>query len=107
MATTGAEEDRDEPWAYGYSYRDIEAMDHFEAFEAGVAAGEGQAPAWVLLVGDPRGGFAVIGPFPSQDAAESRASRWEDADWWPIELQQHATGEDEASSTHSRDVPSV
>ncbi len=101
MTTTGAEEDRDELWAYGYSYRDIEAMDRFEAFEAGVTAGENQAygklKGWVLLVGDPRGGFAVIGPFPGQEAAESRASHWDDTDWWPIELRQRADGEDEAS----------
>ena len=51
---------------------------------------------WVLLVGDPRGGFDVIGPFPSQAAAEARASRWDDADWWPIELQQRADGEEDA-----------
>jgi hypothetical protein len=49
-----------------------------------------------LLVGDPRGGFDVIGPFPSQAAAEARASRWDDADWWPIELQQRADGEEDA-----------
>jgi hypothetical protein len=99
MTSTGAEDDRDEPWAYGYSYRDIEAMGRFEAFEAGVAAGESQAPEkseeWVLLVGDPRDGFAVIGPFPSQEAAEFRASRWEDTDWWPIELRQRTPGEHE------------
>lgn len=99
ITTTGAEEDRDELWAYGYSYREIEAMDRFEAFEAGITAGENQAygklKGWVLLVGDPRGGFAVVGPFPSQEAAESRASRWDDTDWWPIELRQRADGEDE------------
>lgn len=99
MATTGAEADRDQHWAYGYDYRDIEAMDRFEAFEAGVIAGEGQARenlhGWVLLVGDPRGGFEVVGPFPDQEAAEARASRWEDSDWWPIELQRHARGEHE------------
>jgi hypothetical protein len=92
MRTTGAEEDRDEPWAYGYSYREIEAMDRFKAFEAGVTAGENQTyrklKGWVLLVGNPCGGFAVIGPFPSQEAAESRASHWDDTDWWPIELRQ-------------------
>jgi hypothetical protein len=97
MTTTGAEPDRDELWAYGHSYRDIEAMDRFEAFEAGVVAGASEArqnlKGWVLLVGDPRGGFSVIGPFPSQDAAEARASRWEDSDWWPIELLQRAEGE--------------
>ncbi len=73
MTTTGAEQDRDEQWAYGYSYRDVEAMDRFDAFEAGVLAGASEArenlKGWVLLVGDPRGGFSVIGPFPSQDAA--------------------------------------
>ena len=99
MSTTGAEVDRDEPWAHGYSYRDIEAMDRFDAFEAGVAAGESQAQAnlqgWVLLVGDPRGGFSIVGPFPSQEAAEARASRWEDTDWWPLELQQRARGEEQ------------
>jgi hypothetical protein len=78
-----------------------------DRFKAGVAAGEGQAPAWVLLVGDPRGGFAVIGPFGSQGAAESRASRWEGIDCGRSSFSSNATGEDEASSTHSRDVPSV
>jgi len=82
MTTTGAEQDRDEPWAYGYNYREIEAMDRFDAFEAGVVAGASEArenlKGWVLLVGDPRGGFSVIGPFPSQDAAEARAARWEE-----------------------------
>ena len=43
MATTGAEQDRDELWAYGYSYREIEAMDRFDAFEAGVLAGASEA----------------------------------------------------------------
>ena len=99
MSTTGAETDRDEPWAHGYTIRDIEAMDRFDAFEAGITAGEGRAreqlTGWVLLVGDPRGGFDVIGPFPSQAGAEARASRWDDADWWPIELQQRADGEKE------------
>jgi hypothetical protein len=28
--------------------------------------------------------------------AEARASRWDDADWWPIKLQQGADGEGEA-----------
>jgi hypothetical protein len=78
MSTTGAETDRDEPWAYGYTLRDIEAMDRFDAFEAGVTAGESRAreqlSGWVLLVGDPRGGFDVIGPFPSQAAAEARVA---------------------------------
>jgi hypothetical protein len=99
MTTTEAEEDRDELWAYGYSHNEIEAMDRFEAFEAGVIAGENQAygklKGWVLRVGDPRGGFAVIGPFPSEEAAESRASRWDLTDWWPIELRQRADGEPE------------
>ena len=98
--TTDADTDRDEPWAYGYTIRDIEAMDRFDAFEAGVIAGESRAreqlTGWVLLVGDPRGGFDVIGPFPSQAAAEARASRWDDTDWWPIELQQRADGEEQA-----------
>ncbi|HMH46929.1 MAG TPA: hypothetical protein VK538_04375 [Solirubrobacteraceae bacterium] len=98
MSTTGAEADRDEPWAHGYTIREIEAMDRFEAFEAGVTAGESQAreqlTGWVLLVGDPRGGFDVIGPFPSQEAAEAHASRWEDTDWWPMELHRRADGED-------------
>jgi len=101
MTTTGAEQDRDEPWAYGYSYRDIEAMDRFEAFEAGVEASASDTEnlkGWVLLTGDPRSGFCVIGPFPSQDAAEERASRWEDSDWWPIELRQQADGESEPPS---------
>jgi hypothetical protein len=97
MASTGAEQDRDELWAYGHSYREIEAMDRFEAFEAGVVAGASEArenlKGWVLLTGDPRGGFAVIGPFPSQAAAEARAARWEDSDWWPIELDQRADDE--------------
>jgi hypothetical protein len=101
MTTTGAEQDRDEQWAYGYSYREIEAMDRFDAFEAGVLAGASEArenlKGWVLLAGDPRGGFSVIGPFPSQDAAEARASRWEDSDWWPIELRQRADGESDPS----------
>ncbi len=43
MTTTGAEQDRDEQWAYGYNYREIEAMDRFEAFEAGVVAGASEA----------------------------------------------------------------
>jgi hypothetical protein len=97
VSTTGAEQDRDELWAYGYSYREIEAMDRFEAFEAGVTAGAGDArqnlKGWVLLTGDPRGGFEVIGPFPNQEAAELRASRWDDTDWWPIELCQRAQGQ--------------
>ena len=101
MATTGAEQDRDELWAYGYSYREIEAMDRFDAFEAGVLAGASEArenlKGWVLLTGDSRGGFSVIGPFPSQDAAEARAAGWDDSDWWPIELHQRASGEHEAS----------
>jgi hypothetical protein len=92
MTTTGAEPDRDEHWAYGYNYRDLEAMDRFEAFEAGVIAGEAKArqnlKGWVLLTGDPRSGFSVIGPFPSEDAALAHASRWEDTDRWPIELDQ-------------------
>lgn len=96
MSTTGAEADRDESWAYGYTFREIEAMDRFDAFEAGVAAGEARARedlrGWVLLVGDPRGGLDVIGPFPSQEAAEARASRWECTDWWPMELQHRAPG---------------
>lgn len=100
MSATGAETDRAEPWAYGYTIRAIEAMDRFDAFEAGVTAGESrtreQLTGWVLLVGDPRGGFDVIGPFPSHAAAEARASRWDDADWWPIELQQRADGEEVA-----------
>jgi hypothetical protein len=91
MSTTGAEADRDESWAYGYTFREIEAMDRFDAFEAGVSAGEARARealrGWVLLVGDPRGELGVIGPFPSQEAAEARASKWEGTDWWPLELQ--------------------
>jgi hypothetical protein len=58
-----------------------------------------------LLVGDPRGGFDVIGPFPSQAAAEARASRWDDADWWPIELQQRADGEEDARPRHMTFYP--
>jgi hypothetical protein len=100
MTTTGAEQDRDELWAYGYTYRDVEAMDCFEAFEAGLIAGADKArenlKGWVLLVGDPRGGFSVIGPFPNQEAAEARASRWEDSDWWAIELHQRADGESDS-----------
>ena len=101
MSTTRAEADRDEPLACGYTIREIEAMDRFDAFEAGVTAGESRArkqlTGWVLLVGDPRGGFDVIGPFPSQEAAEARGSRWDDdADWWPIELQQRADSEEQA-----------
>ena len=62
MTTTGAEQDRDELWAYGYSYREIEAMDRFDAFEAGaprVLAGCSLSEArenlkgWVLLVSRP------------------------------------------------------
>jgi hypothetical protein len=75
-------------------------MDRFEAFEAGLIAGADKArenlKGWVLLVGDPRGGFSVIGPFPNQEAAEARASRWEDSDWWAIELHQRADGESDS-----------
>ena len=48
---------------------------------------------WALLCGDPRGGLEVIGPFPTQDDAEERAGRWEDTDWWPVEIREHASGE--------------
>jgi hypothetical protein len=103
MATTGTEPDRDRHWAYGYNYREIEAMDRFDAFEAGVAAGTAEArknlKGWVLLVGDPRTGFEVVGPFPNQEAAELRASRWDDMDWWPIELCQRADGEHPVSNS--------
>jgi hypothetical protein len=94
MSTTSAATDTDETWAYGYTFSEVEAMDRFDSFEAGVGAGESQArqqlSGWVLLSGDPRGGFDVVGPFPSQEAAEARASRWEDSDWWPIELKRRA-----------------
>jgi hypothetical protein len=100
MSTTGAEADRDEQWAYGFTFREIEAMDRFDAFEAGVSAGESGARqdlrGWVLLVGDPHSGFNVVGPFPSQEAAEARASKWDDTDWWPMELQRRAAGVREA-----------
>jgi hypothetical protein len=46
-----------------------------------------EAPApWVLLAGDPRGGFEVIGPFPDQETCEEHPAKWEDSDYWPIEL---------------------
>lgn len=41
---------------------------------------------WVLLAGDPRGGFEVIGPFPDQETCEEHPTRWDDCDYWPIEL---------------------
>ncbi|MBA3807298.1 MAG: hypothetical protein H0X28_02715 [Solirubrobacterales bacterium] len=97
MSTTDAGAHRDDTWGYGYTFREIEAMDRFDAFEAGVTAGENQARqqlrGWVLLIGDPREGFDVVGPFPSKEAAEARASCWDDTDWWPIELQQRDAGE--------------
>jgi hypothetical protein len=46
---------------------------------------QAQTP-WVLLAGDPRGGFEVIGPFPDQETCEEHPAKWEDSDYWPIEL---------------------
>jgi len=67
----------------GHTAADIEAMDRFDAFEAGMSAAGGR---WVLLAGDPRVGFDVIGPFDNQSVSEDHALHWEDSDWWPVEI---------------------
>jgi len=31
-------------------------------------------------------GFEVIGPFPDQETCEEHPAKWENSDYWPIEL---------------------
>lgn len=47
---------------------------------------EGRADPWVLLAGDPRGGFQVFGPFADQEECEQYPAGWDDTDYWPVEL---------------------
>ena len=54
--------------------------------EALRARSHGPQTPWVLLAGDPRGGFEVIGPFPDQETCEEHPAKWENSDYWPIEL---------------------
>lgn len=41
---------------------------------------------WVLLAGDPRGGFGVFGPFADQASCEDYPAGWENTDHWPMRL---------------------
>jgi hypothetical protein len=51
-----------------------------------IALLEDRADPWVLLAGDPRGGFQVFGPFADEQSCEEYPAGWDDSDWWPLEL---------------------